>query len=564
MNVEPFHDISTLDLITLRPDLRRDLHVFVGYIRDRQIKRGHRDNLIPKGDARRLAKMMSDPAADDEILEKGYAHWIDIVDDTAFALGFVHYDIEGVYAGYTSQSPSFPDNFITLNAETYHDFLEKTVSQQETQLLEALLRRYQGTSNEFFSKFFLSRLDRFSTFGSATGVIPTINFPEVRKFLLELLATLPTGEWLSTASMIAFVKKRHPYFLIPKNPTFKNEWDRKRGRYGNFHEGEPYSRECTVQPSDGDAFERVEGRYIERFLESVPDLLGYIDVGYSKKMPTTCPTLGGLPAFRVSPRLQRALTSSIAEPAVRITPSFEIYVQSEVYAASVRSQLDRIAELVSSDATAVYRLTKQKVAAAQAADPKLEVVKLLESLSSTPFPDNVRRELTDWSQHSEKFVLYKGYSLLETEPDVEIPKSLQIERIDSGTSIVRSPDKVFTHLERQERMPIEITHGEMEFATLPEGLRSLLRGKRRKSRKAVSAAAEKPKVILMRVKRVQLLCPDREFLQRLQTMLLGAGCPVEADSRNLSLAYSDRYEADVVKAIRNLKSDYQVTIEDRG
>lgn len=564
MNVEAFHDLSSIKVTAQRRDLRRDLHVFVRYIRDRQIKRGYRDNLIPKADARRLVKMMSDSNADADILEVGYSHWLNIVDDTARSLGFVQYDNKGVYVGYSSQSPSFPDNFITFNAESYHSFLDKTLSQQETQLREVLLQRYQGSSCEFFSKPFFSLLDRFSSWGSATGVIPTIDFVEVRKFLLDLLAKLPTGEWLSTASLIAFVKHRHPYFLIPKKPKFENKWDESSGRYGNFHEGEEYGRDDTVKPSDEDAFERVEGRYIERFLESVPYLLGYVDVGYARKKPSTRPTLGGIPAFRVSPLLQRALNGRIAEPNVRITPSFEIYVQCEVHPARVRYQLDQIAELVSADATVVYRLTKQKVAAAQAADPNLDVVKLLESMSSIPLSDNVRREVTNWSQHSEKFVLYTGVSLLETEPEVKIPQSFIVETIRPGISVVHSPDELLEQLEQQERMPIEITHREMEFATMPEGATSLFSGKRRKSPKSLSAASEKPQVTLMRVKHVELLCPDQDFLKRLRTILLGAGCPVECDSKNLSLVYSVRYEADVAQAIRTLKNDYRVSIEDKG
>jgi hypothetical protein len=296
-------------------------------------------------------------------------------------------------------------------------------------------------------------------------------------------------------------------------------------------------------------------------LESIPKLLGYVDVGYAQDARVKHPSLGGVPAFRVSERLPRALAATIAEPTVRVTPAFEVYVQSEVYPARVLSQLERVSDLVSADTAMVYRLTKQKVAAAKADDDKLDVVALLESLSATPLPDNVRRELADWSEHSEKVVLYAGYSLLETERDVVVPEQFQVARIDPGKYIVRSPAKVFQELERQQRMPVKIRHGDAAFSPIPDSVRSSLRGKTRKKARVCEV---KPKVTLMKVKRVQLLCPDREFLQRLQSMLLGAGCPVEADGKNLSLVYSDRYEDGVAKAIRALQSDYQVTIENKG
>ncbi len=561
MIVEPFSISKNVEIDAERPDLRRDLHVFVAYVKDREIKRGHRDNLIPKADARRLAKLMSDKVADDEIEADSYSQWLHFVDRVALKLGFVSHDTEGVYAGYTSSAPSFPDNFMQFNAKAYDDYQKKSLAKQESILLELILKEGEGSRSEFFHSSIIGRLDCFSSFGSATGVIPCINFADIRSFLLKLLAELPTGQWLSTQSFIEFLKHKHRHFLIPAKPQYKNKWDQKEGRYSNFREGHPYKAQTAIAETDPDAFERVEGRYIERFLEGVPKLFGYIDVGYSKPDAGKYPMLGGLPTFRVNERLQRALGGSLAEPNVKVTPTFEVYVQSEVYAARVLNQLTQVGELVSDDSTTVYRLTKQKVAAAQASNHSLNVIRLLESLVTTPLPENVRRELADWSEHGEKFVLYSGFSLLETDGEVAVPERFQVECIQPGTYIVRSSKKVFEELEQLERMPLKVDHGESSFSDLPDGSSSALRRKKAKKGKP---ADSKPQVMLMRVTRVQLLCPDREFLQRLQSVLLGAGCPVEADGKNLSLVYSDRYEPQVGKAIRGLGNEYQVKIEDKG
>jgi hypothetical protein len=60
----------------------------------------------------------------------------------------------------------------------------------------------------------------------------------------------------------------------------------KFGRYGNFHESkEAWGHEIDIRERDPDSFERVEGRYVERFLEGIPLVLRYVDVAYARKPP---------------------------------------------------------------------------------------------------------------------------------------------------------------------------------------------------------------------------------------------------------------------------------------
>src|SRR5262249_22969673 len=160
-------DVASLDVVTASPDLRRDLHVFVDYVRTREIKRSHRGNALSKSDAKRLAKLMSDPEAAREVEQEGSSAWIDFVDDVALQLGFVSYDVEGEYVGYTSQEPSFPDNYVKYQAKVYEKFLATTAAKQESTLLDFLLQGDQGSSSEFYSRSVLGQLDRFSSWGSA-------------------------------------------------------------------------------------------------------------------------------------------------------------------------------------------------------------------------------------------------------------------------------------------------------------------------------------------------------------------------------------------------------------
>jgi len=184
----------------------------------------------------------------------------------------------------------------------------------------------------------------------------------------------------------------------------------------------------------------------------------------------------------------------------------------------------------------------------------------LESLSTEPLPANVQRELSDWSAHSDKFVLYSGCSLLETDGQTAAVERFRVENIAKGIDLVRSPDRLFEELEKEQLAPLRIKHGDKSFSPLPAKTRSAFA---RKAAVKKKQREPKTKVTLMRIIRVQLLCPDREFLDRLQRLLVDANCTVESDRRNLSLAYSSQYETEVSRAIRALKNEYEVKIDDQ-
>ena len=342
MNLESI-DVASLDVATELPDLRRDLHLFVDYVQAREVKRSHRENALSKADAKRLAKLLSDPDAAREVDEVGFSTWIDFVDEVALQLGFVHYDTKGKYAGHTSHEPSFPDNYIEFRAKPYEQFLAANAAKQETTLLELLIHEGQGSASEFYRRGVLGRLEGFNHWGSAIGVMPTLDFPAVRRFLLGLLAECPSGQWLSVSSLVEHLKKHHRYFLIPAKPRFKNEHEAKSGRYGNFRESkDAWGHDIDITERDQDGFERVEGRYVERFLECIPLVLRYVDVAYAPKPSGAIhPSLGYLTAFRVSDRLRRALEERIAEPRVTVTPNFDVHVIAESYPASVLARACR-------------------------------------------------------------------------------------------------------------------------------------------------------------------------------------------------------------------------------
>ena len=170
IDLEPA-DIANLDLVTNPADLRRDIHAFVDYARTHEIKRGHRDNQLPMAHRQRLARLMSDPRIA-QVGEDGNAPWIEHVDAVCFFLGFVRYNTEGIYAGYSSSSESFPDNYMKWDGPQYDRFLDLPLLEQEQRLLGIHLKETGAGVCEFFSEGPLSRLDRFDTRGCATGVVP--------------------------------------------------------------------------------------------------------------------------------------------------------------------------------------------------------------------------------------------------------------------------------------------------------------------------------------------------------------------------------------------------------
>jgi hypothetical protein len=242
-----------------------------------------------------------------------------------------------------------------------------------------------------------------------------------------------------------------------------------------------------------------------------------------------------------------------------VTPNFDVHVIAETYPAGVLARLAPLCEMVSEGTSIVLKLTKQKVAAARADSPDLDAAGLLRRLCGGELPANVAHELSAWSEHGEKFALYVNCSVLETEQDAPAADRFTVERVAEGIRLVRSPDKLFDELERRELMPVRIKHGDQAFASLPKSARTRFpKG---------SAGREKPRepkpcVTLTRMTRVQLVCPDRELLDKLHSLLLERQCPVEIDRPNLTLTYSKQYESAVANAIRQLKTEYRLEIED--
>ncbi|MBF0288724.1 MAG: hypothetical protein HQM14_12970 [SAR324 cluster bacterium] len=554
----PLDDVTGLTVECTPYDLHKDLHVFINYIKERSVKRSYRSNELSTADSKRLAKLMGNPSVLKEIEEDYFYSWIDFVDSFALDLQWIEYNTKGEYMGYSSSAPSFPDNYIKFQNKTYDSFLSLSINEQEQTLLNTLCKTSSDSDNEFFRESQLGRLDSFDRWGCGTGVIPYLNFSKARRFLLECLTLGCQKEvWYSTASLIQFLKKQHPFFLIPQKPKMKHG---KEERYCNFREyqgGNRYSgQKKQITAKDADAFERVEGRFVERFLERIPFLMGYADLAYDESVHQDIPSLGKLKAFRLHASFFQTMKGEAKSPKVTVQPNFEVCVESSFYPVTILSALTPFTTIVSDDTAIVLKLDKAKITEALAQNEELDVIALLQQLSNQNLPQNVMTELEEWKGHSEVFTLYEGYALYEGDVKLSSLKEFTVESIDSKINLIHSPQKLFNKLEQAELMPVMLKHQRMQFCSLPSAAKTIFSKTTPQTKKTRQSITLKREVFTI------LYFPSEKLLQIFRKALLKVHCPIEVDPVGNSLRYPQKFEKEIKQIIQQLKQEYQIKIKD--
>ena len=555
---------NELSVYSNQYDLRHDLHAYVEYVRNRDVKRLHRSNELNRSDLKRLAKLMSNSSLIEYVKADGYSTWINYVDNLALLFDFVDYDIKGIYAGYSSREPSYPDNYIEVYTINYEKFIDMPLIEQEKKLFDVLVNNYAYNDNEFFYTSVLGELSGFSTHGSATGVIPGLDFGGPRRFLFEILRSCKPGVWYTTASLVKYLKEHHPFFLIPKKPKYEHDFYAKKGRYGNFYESKGrWSMGVEIPVNDADAFERVEGRYVERFLEGLPLILGYIEVAYSNEEYKGClPEINQLQAFRVNDMFLHMMSGEVSEPKVTVQPNFEIHVESELYPVRILAQLTKLADVVAKDKTSILKLQRKKVLIQLSERADLDVIKFLENISSQELPQNVRIELEEWMGASEAFTLYENVVLFEGDKDISEIDQFTIESISPTIRIVHSPDRLFNHLEQKELVPLHIKHRSSAITSLPADARTVFPKRDMSGSKSKVRSKTKKPVIIKREVQITYHFPTKKMMEEFRKALITARCPIAADWGKLTLSFASQYEPEVKRVSKALKQDYIIKFED--
>ena len=564
-------DVKGLRFFSNPRDVLRDLFVYIDYAGQRNIKRMTRTNEIPRSDQQRMAKLLGDLPFDSGPGEIDASQWIDLIDHLAYGLHLANYDIKGEYRGESSSEPSFIDNYITINQANLRRFLEFNPIEQEKKILEVLkasrrLSVYQYRDEEqleFFQTGVLGELDSFSTRGSATGVLPSLHFGEIRQFLLELLLQCSPGVYYSTASLVQYLKINHPYFLIPKIIK-PDRWGTISGRYDNFYEAkdqQSYGID-TVKADAPDAFERVEGRYVERFLENIPLIMRFVDVAYDPApYKGRFPTLGLLKAFRVNELFPRLMSAVNNPPRVTIQPNFDVIVEADFYPANIIRQVGGLGEQVSNPSNSsayvgIFQLKKTRVAEECVRQPSLDVIKLLKELSGRDLPGNVQTELEEWSGHADQFILYEGFAVLESMDEIPQADKFTLERIAPNLRLVGNPKALYQSLEAEGCVPLRVYHFQDGFQLLAETMTSLFPKETQED--------EREAVTQIKIKRnisFTVNFPDEASFDTFRKMLAELRCPFQSDSRLRSITFDQKNQSKFDEAVQELANVYAVVIE---
>lgn len=497
-------ELSRLEVFRPGPvDLRRDLYWFVRYVQDHGLTRTFRENMIPKTDARRLAKLLSYEGERDSVEGQGSGHWSNHVSYVALRLGLVTFATKGEYQGYSSTSESFPDNQVTVKEKPWREYLSRTPLEKERLLVNDLL---DHAESEFFAGPTLIAGGHFDTFGCATGPASRMKLPKIRRGLLSILAKLKPERWYDTGVFLDLVREQAPHLILDpatRHPDREShgrvrqwEYESKYGKakksspkppvvlediYENFRERNPKEpwgskkKEIQIDSSMPDAFSRVEGRYLEWFLREAPYLLGFVGLAYRPKGDLHGlemePPLGRLKAFSLAPKFFQVMGSDPEVDRVRVTvlPNFEVIVEAVSYPETVICDLERYTTLISEDGP-IHRLKidRKRVMETVAADARAPAAAtVLERLTGVPLPQNVSVELLSWTGRAEKVTIYQGLGLLEFEAKderrskiVEELGPLVAEQGGEGFLIVRDPGRAFQILDEKLHVPLLVSHSD--------------------------------------------------------------------------------------------------------
>ncbi len=541
-------------------NIRKDIHTYTEYVRERAIKRSYRDNSLSKTDTVRLIKLLTyPPEFEDKVTYSDPEGWLYFIDKLVYDLGFVTYNTEGQYMGYSSYSTSFPDNYIEFKENEYCNFLDLSVNDQEHFIFNKFINTYSYDNNEFINRMVFSRLSRFRYYGCAVGVMPCIEFANARKLILKVISDLKPDLWYSAASLIKYLKVNHPYFLIPqkiKTKDSRNDWT----RYQNFREERPDSdtNQQTINESDPDSFERVEGRFVERFLEGIPLLLQYITVAYVKKEDTSvAPSINHLSAFKINDSFLRTMNSHISEPKVTVQPNFEIHVESEFYPAKCLSMLKQFSKIVIEDKVIILKLQKEMVARALTQNDSLDIVSFFKDITEKELPHNIAVELEEWAGHSEIFTLYEDIGILEGNCTLQDIDGYVVEHITQNMKLVKDPEKFFLAIEEKELIPLKIEHAEGTIKTVHNYAHSLFKKKPEKQK-----SGTKESLMISRSAMITLCFPAKKSLLQFHKYLQEIRCPFEYNEELCTVTYSETNEDLVEKALSQLKNSYRIKLTD--
>ena len=574
-------DIAGLTIHANPADLHHDLITYLDYVGERSIKRSARDNWLPKTNLRELARRITDPTAAADIKESGQSIWIAFVEFLAFNMKLAAFEMDNRFVAdfLIPGQGGYSDNYVMVVEQNLREFLKQPAIRQEAEIREALINLPLTAYNEFFDPSPARLLDRFYDYGREFSSAAIADFPGARRLLLALLENLPSGTWFSVDSLVAYLKAHHRYFLLPERIR-SDKRERPMPRYHGLREYKLLERwtEIEIQEADADGFERGEGRFVERFLESLPLLLRYIELAYDlpvnsdKPKPGSIrPQCGVLKAFRVNDRFLHLMHGKTPPARVTVQPNFEILIVAEVYPADLLADLNPLCDMVSQSSAQAgpsvltLRLKKERVASQVAAHPELDVIALLRKISNQDLAQNVVTELREWTQHSDVFTLYEGCGLVESiEPlNPNVLKNLVIAEISPRIQVIRKPDEVLRALANQntqsKQIVIQHAHQDHELSILPDEIRHTIFATT--SRPLSTQPKVQPATIKREERVILRLSGQPQAFEALRSALVDLHVPIETVNQEQTILYAKEYDSLLEKALASIADRFQVKVQ---
>jgi hypothetical protein len=240
-------------------------------------------------------------------------------------------------------------------------------------------------------------INDLTLFGGLTWRTPSfaLRWAESHRMLLDLVATLPLDVWLPAKQIAAEIERVEPDFL------------RRDGRYDT---GLIYDERGKLV-SGREEWARVEGELVHFVLLGLLYWLGLTDIDRDR----------GATAIRLTPvaayALQDAPLPSDEPPApIVVQGTFEVLCPPEA-ALYARFQLGRIAEVVSEDTTAIYRLTRRSILRAAERGIDLDqILSFLDAYGQGGVPQAVAVYLREWAGQVGQFRLEEAALLRAEDP----------------------------------------------------------------------------------------------------------------------------------------------------
>lgn len=563
-------------------NIRHDLIAFIDFVSEYGLKRAHRDNSITKSDLKRLTKLLDIPKElktnESEVEGDIWVEWISFL---ALSMDLVSYDTKGIYAGYTSQEPSFPDNYVKLAKIKYEAYLSLSPFEKEWAILNALLNI---STKEFYKPSLFGSQNRFSTWGSGVNAASKMNLPLIRKQLLEILASFETDTSIPFSGFVQHVKTKFPNLILSKHAGLKSKYDCfKESNYSKPRKlkGEtswiPSSEynEKEMSESDPDAFEKVEGRYLAFFIEEIPVLMEFVTLEYDEEyingLHTTLPML---PHFIKSFTITKKCTAMLKKDLSYInhikttaTPDFKIFIEASLYPDKQLFQLEPYTEVLVRDRyTTTLELSRKKTVQSLATFPSLPSPIDVLTKMGVNIPKNVATDMLEWTTQADKLLVYEDVGVLEVDPgSPDLRQSILkdyhkyiVDEQNPNFLLVRDEKTLFSLLENKNLIPAKIHHSKTSVCAHKINCASTQ--KKKPHDKAVKLAPKQlNKVFLKESSFIALKSENVNFLKRLTRAFQEIGVSTVISDEKTGLCFIPNEARSKIKTtINKLSDEFQI------